>query len=140
MLRIFKYFSIGDGCAHNYQEDLPPHIPVQLHVSILVINVMHVFNQVCAGHRPVQAWFLVIAFLLEVCACGCVCACVCIFVCVRACVHGCVFVCVFMCVYVCASVCVCLYLCLCLYVCLCLCVILFVHVYMRVYLYPCSQG
>ena len=35
-LSIFKYFSIGDGYVHNYQEDLPPHIPVQLYVSILV--------------------------------------------------------------------------------------------------------
>ena len=88
---------------------------------------MHVFNQVCAGHRPVQALCLVIAFLLEVCVCGCVC--------VFVCAHGCVFAYVFMCVYVCASVCVCLYLCLCLYVCLCLCVLFCLCMYTCVCIY-----
>ena len=40
------------------------------------------FNQVCAGHRPVHAWFFRIAS-------------------VRKCLYACVFACVFACVCVC---------------------------------------
>ena len=60
-----------------------------------LINVMHVFNQVCVGHSPMHAWFLVIAFVLEVCVyvCVCVCVCVCVYVCVCVCVCVCSFVC-----------------------------------------------
>ena len=69
MLSIFKYFpSIGDGYVHNYQADLPPHTStVTCEYFSNLINVMHVFNLVCAGQMIVHAWFLIIAFVLEVC-------------------------------------------------------------------------
>ena len=53
-----------------------------------LINVMHVFNQVCDGHSPMHAWFLVIAFVL-------VCVCVSVSVCASVC----------LCAYMCLSVC-----------------------------------
>ena len=31
-----------------------------------LINIMHLFNHMCAGQRHVHAWFLIIAFALEV--------------------------------------------------------------------------
>ena len=89
-----------------------------------LINVMHVFNQVCAGHRPVHAWFFVIAFCSRslcvyvcvfMCMCSYVCSCVCFHVCM--CVHVCVCVYVSVCVSVSVSV---LYLCLCYSVCACM--------------------
>ena len=91
-----------------------------------LINVMHVFNQVCVGHSPMHAWFLVIAFVLEVCVC--VCSCVCVHVCMFMCVCSCVCICVSVRVYVsvglsvsislsvCVTLCVCMHACVCIYV------------------------
>ena len=57
-----------------------------------LINIMHVLTQVCVGHSPMHAWFLLIAFVLEMYVC--VCVCVCVFVCVCVCVRVCECVCV----------------------------------------------
>ena len=127
MLSIFKYFSIGDGYVHNYQKDLPPHVPIQLHVSIIVAWLMScMYSTICSGHKPVHAWFLVIAFVLEVgvCVYVCVCVCVCVFVC--ACLHVCLCVCSHVCVCLSVSVsvsislCVCVILCICMHECVCI--------------------
>ena len=40
-----------------------------------LINIMHLFNHMCAGQRHVHAWFLIIAFALEVGMCVRVCVC-----------------------------------------------------------------
>ena len=48
---------------------------------ILILFIVLLLNQACAGHRPARAWFLEIVCVWTS---VCVCMCVCVFVCVSA--------------------------------------------------------